>query len=457
MDQKGLWQAVLGELEVKISRANFATWFKNTSILSHEAGRVVVAVPNIFTKEWLEKKYDGDIKTALGKIAGRVEAVEYTVCAQTPAIASALTPAEAAAFETESLAVKPDFGPEVPAAATGMNSRYNFDSFVIGSSNQLAYAAAQAVAANPGTKYNPLFVYGGVGLGKTHLIQAIGNEILRRDPSKKIEYATSEGFTNEFVSSVSRKTPEAFTAKYRKVDVLIIDDIQFLGGKERTQEEFFHTFNALHHADKQIIMSSDKPPQAIPNLEDRLKSRFGSGMMVDIQPPDLETRAAILQKKAANIGFMLPNEVVEFLAKNIQNNIRELEGALTRLIAHCEFHSATPNVAIVTSLLTSFSHGQIKSRSLSSKTVLEKTAVFYDLSSDDITGPKRDREIVVPRQIAMYLMRQELGMSFPKIAKSTGGRDHTTAMHSVTKIERLLEQDESIRRQINQIKDKLYY
>lgn len=464
MDHNGVWQAVLGELEIKISRANFVTWFKNTSILSNENGCVTVAVPNIFTKEWLEKKYNGDIRSALEKIAGQVGTIEYTVCAQAPvamvSASAASSPAPVQTAQPSVAAAQFTAQPEITngaAAAAGLNRRYNFDNFIVGSSNQLAFAAATAVASNPGTKYNPLFIYGGVGLGKTHLIQAIGNAIAEQDSGKKIEYVTSEGFTNEFISSVGRKTTSAFTARYRKADVLIIDDMQFLGGKERTQEEFFHTFNALHQGDKQIIISSDKPPQAIPNLEDRLKSRFGSGMIVDIQPPDLETRSAILQKKAAMLGFMLPTEVVEFLAKNIQSNIRELEGSLTRLIAHCEFHSATPSLAVVTSLLSSFGHGQIKSRNLTSKVVVEKTAAFYDLSTDDIIGPKRDREIVVPRQIAMFLMRQELGMSFPKIAKSTGNRDHTTAMHSVSKIEKLIEQDETIRTQVNQIKDKLYY
>ncbi len=452
MDQKGLWQAVLGELELKISRANFVTWFKNTSVLTFEGGHVIVAVPNIFTKEWLEKKYNSEIRLALNKVLETEVTVEYSVCAQPVAQIS-----EQPVANLEPTPEPAEAAVEVTPTSTCLNPRYTFESFVVGNSNQLAFAAAQAVTRSPGTKYNPLYVYGGVGLGKTHLIQAIGNEILKNNPDKKIEYVTSEGFTSEFISSVSRKTTAAFTTKYRQADVLIVDDMQFLGGKERTQEEFFHTFNALHHAGKQIILSSDQPPQAIPGLEDRLKSRFSWGMIADIQPPDLETRAAIIQKKAAHLGFMLPLEVIEFLAKHIQNNVRELEGALTRLIAHCEFHSASPSVAVVTGLLTSFSGGQIKSRGLSSKAVVEKTAGFYDLSTDDILGPKRDREIVVPRQIAMYLMRQELGMSFPKIAKSTGNRDHTTAMHSVTKIERLIEQDESIRTQVNQIKDKLYY
>lgn len=447
-DHRGLWQAVLGELEVSISRAQFATWFKHTSIVGNEDGRVIVAVPNIITKEWLEKKYHDDIKAVLGKINGAIHSIEYRIG----------TPAAAAEQSTKaatgaSITLPTEAAEE--AKPTSLNRRYTFDNFVVGSSNELAYAAAQAVAKNPGTKYSPLFVYGGVGLGKTHLIQAIGNEILRRDPSKKVEYITSESFTNEFISSISRKRNDAFTDKYRKVDVLIVDDMQFLSGKEKTQDEFFHTFNALHHANKQIIISSDKPPQAIAGLEERLRSRFGWGMTADIQPPDLETRAAILQSKAAAQGVALPLDIIDYLARNVPNNIRELEGALTQLIAHCEFRSVEPNVALAAGLLSSIAASRPKPKPLTAKIVLEKTASYYDLQVADLTGPKRDKEIVVPRQIAMYLMRHELNLSFPKIASALGGRDHTTAMHSVSKIDGQMESNENLRLEINAIKERL--
>lgn len=450
MIEKGLWQAVLGELEVSISRANFATWFKHTSIIDNEHGQVVIAVPNIFTKEWLEKKYDGDIRKALTRVCDDFQGVEYKVRASgakaEPVLAETLLAAPRSQA-TESRAV----------AETNhtLNDKYTFEAFVVGSSNELAYAACQAVAKHPGTKYNPLFLYGGVGLGKTHLMQAVGNEIRRADPSKKVAYLTSEGFTNEFLSSLQRKRTDAFADKYRKIDVLIVDDIQFLAHKERTVEEFFHTFNALHQSSKQIILSSDRPPQSIVGLEDRLRSRFASGMSADIQAPDLETRSAIIMNKAISQGISLPVDVVEYLARNFMNNIRELEGALIKLLAHCELRGTEPSLAVTQALLGNNS-GQLRRKAPTPKFVIEQVAAYFDLGVADITGTKRDKEIVLPRQVAMYIMRQELGLSFPKIASAVGGRDHTTAMHSVSKIERQVEEDEMLRQEVAGIKERLY-
>ncbi|MBW3537865.1 chromosomal replication initiator protein DnaA [Candidatus Parcubacteria bacterium] len=461
MDKRGLWQAVLGELEVTISRATFATWFKQTAIISNEDGHVVVAVPNIFNKERLEKKYHQDIKSALVKIAGGVRSIEYRIsspaapAAEKPledTVQPATTPTPPSAPASPAALVPA----AAPAANSNLNPRYRFSNYVVGGSNELAYAACQAVAKRPGTKYNPLFIYGGAGLGKTHLIQAVGNEILQHHPSKKVEYITSEAFTNEFLSCLQRKNVDAFKQKYRQVDVLIIDDMQFLATKERTKEEFFHTFNALHQASKQIIISSDKPPQAIAGLEDRLKSRFASGMIADIQPPDLEMRSLILQNKAAAQNFNLPPEVTDHLARHVKQNVRELEGALTQLIANCEFHNTDPSLATVTAVLSNIAFSKPKLKPLSPRTVIEKTAAYFDLRPDDITGPKRDKEIVHPRQIAIYLMRREMNLSFPKIAQAVGGRDHTTAMHSVTKIEKRLEADEDLRHEINAIKEQLF-
>ncbi len=463
MDKRGLWQAVLGELELSISKASFGTWFKNTSIMSNEDGHVVVAVPNIFTKEWLEKKYHGDIKAALGKVA-HVRSVEYAITnTSVPAVAAASSASEPGNPFAEALPAapaRPSGTSKVAAtqnpASPAINPKYTFDNFVVGSSNELAYAACQAVVNSPGTKYNPLFIYGGVGLGKTHLMQAVGNEILRRDPSKHVEYVTSESFTNEFVSSIFSKKTDSFAKRFRNVDVLIIDDLQFLGSKEKTQEEFFHTFNTLHQANKQIILSSDKPPKAIPKLEDRLRSRFESGMIADIQAPDLETRSAILQSKALAQGVMLQNEVIDYLADNIKQNIRELEGALTQLIATCELRGLEPTVATAAGILGNIAATRPKQKLLTPKVVIEKTSNYYDLRPEDITGPKRDKEIVVPRQVAMYLMRHELNLSFPKIASSVGGRDHTTAMHSVSKIEKQVEVDEALRSEVSAIRERLF-
>lgn len=455
LGHKELWQAVLGELEVGVSRANFSTWFKHTSIIAQQDGHIVVGVPNIFTKEWLEKKYHNDIKESLARLISDFQSIEYKVSSKTPTTPQPINPLVTPS-PSPSYAQPRSAKPQAPSShMSGLNPKYTLDGFVVGSSNELAYAAAQAVVRYPGTKYNPLLLYGGVGLGKTHLIQAIGNEIIRKDPSKKVEYMTSEAFTNEFIASVGRKKVGGFSAKYRALDVLIIDDIQFLGNKEKTQEEFFHTFNALHQENKQIIMSSDKPPKAIPNLEERLRSRFTMGMSADIQAPDLETRSAILQAKASAHGVMLPIEVIDYFARHFQNNIRELEGALTRLMAICEVRGVEPSIATATSLLGNLTASTTKRRAATAKTIIEKTASYFDLQPADITGAKRDKEIVVPRQIAMYLMRHELNLSFPKIASSVGGRDHTTAMHSVAKIDKLIEVDESLRQDISAIKERI--
>ena len=401
MDVKALWQAVLGELEVTVSRANYSTWFRHTSIVSNENGHIIVAVPNIFTKQWLETKYHDDIHRAIGKLLGNVETIEYKVSS------SAVTGEDkAAGRKREPLKAKAvqTTLPSAPAANHNLNTRYTFDTYVVGSSNELAYAACQAVAKEPGTKYNPLYLYGGVGLGKTHLMQAVGNEILKRDPSQRIEYVTIESFTNEFINAIQKKKNGSFVDKYRNIDVLIIDDMQFLAGKEKTQDEFFHTFNALHQTNKQIIISSDKAPQLLTNLEDRLLSRFAMGMTADVQTPDLETRSAIVQSKAAEKGIILPLDVVEYLARHSQNNIRELEGALTKLIAHCELHNVDPSVEAAQLLVAGVNAGRPKLKPMSPRTVIDRVAAYFDLQAADILGSKRDKDIVVPRQIVMYLM-----------------------------------------------------
>jgi len=456
MDPKGLWQAVLGELEVTISRANFATWFRNTAIISNEDGHVVIGVPNIMVKNWLEKKFHSDIKATLSKMNSAVHTVEYKV-GNIPAAHIASTAPSMPAKRAEAPASKSSQAslPIQSAAPNNLNPRYTFESFVVGSSNELAYAACQAVAKSPGTKYNPLYLYGGVGLGKTHLMQAVGNEIIRRDPSKRIEYVTSESFTNAFIGAIQKKKNSAFVDKFRNVDVLIIDDMQFLAGKEATQDEFFHTFNALHQSNKQIIISSDKPPQLLVQLEERLRSRFSWGMTTDIQTPDLETRSAILQAKAAAQGKILPLDVIDYLARHAQQNIRELEGALTQLLAACEVRNLEPNVALATQLLAGQAAARPKFKPLTPKVVIERVAAYFDLQMADIIGAKRDKEIVVPRQIVMYLMRHEMNLSFPKIAQAVGGRDHTTAMHSVSKIEKAIEDDDSLRGDVSAIREQL--
>jgi chromosomal replication initiator protein len=458
MDSKGLWQAVLGELEVTVSRANFATWFRHTSIMSQEDGRVTIAVPNIMTKNWLQSKFHTDIMTTLSKMNSSITAVDYKV-GSGPSMALPLAkPSTGKRADSNNVAKSSQASLPITAASpanSNLNPRYTFANFVVASSNELAYAASMAVAKNPGTKYNPLYLYGGVGLGKTHLMQAVGNEILKDDPTKRIEYITIESFTNEFIGAIQKKQNSAFTDKFRNVDMLIIDDMQFLAGKEKTQDEFFHTFNALHQTNKQIIIASDKPPQLLVQLEERLRSRFAMGMVADIQSPDLETRSAILQAKAAIQGIILPLEVIDYLARHAQQNIRELEGALTQLLAFCEVRGLEPSVSAATQLLSGQAAARPKLRPLSPKAVIERVANYFDLQTADIIGAKRDKEIVVPRQITMYLMRHEMNLSFPKIAAAVGGRDHTTAMHSVSKIEKLLENDENLRSDVQALQERL--
>lgn len=454
--KNALWQTVLGEIELSVSRANFITWFKTSELLSNEGGEIVIGVVNIFAKEQMEARFNSLILDVLQKNGTQVSKISYTIISETKrkkAVTQTEKPLlmQAPVVETES---NRTFTQNHSSGNTsGLNPKYNFENFIVGSSNELAYTACQSVAVNPGTKYNPLFLYGGVGLGKTHLIQAVGNAICRKNPGTRVLYISSETFVNEFLDSIRFKK-KGFSNRYRNVDLLIIDDIQFIAGKERTQEEFFHTFNALHQANKQIIISSDKPPKAIPTLEDRLRSRFEWGMAIDIQSPDFETRCAILQTKASQSNVNLPRDVVEYLAANIQNNVRELEGALNQLIAHCELQRLEPNVETAKAMFSNVR--TTRPHHVTARQIIEKTAKHFQIESEDITSPKRDKHIVVPRQIAMYLLRSELHLSFPKIASELGRKDHTTAIHSVEKIQKASKLDFVIRQQITEIRDKLY-
>jgi chromosomal replication initiator protein len=461
MQQDTLWQAVLGEIELSVSRGNFVTWFKNTCLLKASDEEIVIGVPNVFIKQQLEKKYNDLVVETLQKNGVKAATVSYKISANAVAtkdpepVLSQTTP-QSVTITTST--PKPATRPTVSNSLShsyrqGLNERYTFDNFVVGASNELAFAACQAIAQQPGTKYNPLFLYGGVGIGKTHLIQAVGNVIGSRDPNAKILYITTEQFVQEFVDALRfRKTPD-FTGHYRTADVLIVDDIQFMAGKEKMQEEFFHTFNALHQANKQIIISSDKPPGEIPTLEDRLKSRLAGGMSIDMQIPDFETRCAIIQNKAQTHNIELDQAIVDYLATNVQNNIRELEGALNQLLAFCEMRGLEPTLSITTSLL---SVNKARPKHLSAKQIIERTARHFQVPMEDIVGPKRDKDIVVPRQVAMYMLRSELHLSFPKIARELGRKDHTTAIHSVEKIEKESRIDAGLRMAISEIKEHLY-
>ena len=457
MEQDKLWQAVLGDIEISLSRANYLTWFKNTQIIKHDTDKLIIGVPNVFIKQQLEKKYNDLVTETLSKNGVDGVLVEYK-------IQSVVRRPESE--ETISLPSSPTTSPANSAQpalknANGMrqafqpsiNERYTFESFVVGSGNELAYAACQAVAANPGTKYNPLFLYGGSGIGKTHLIQAVGNEIVAKQPSAKVVYINTEQFVQGFVDALRFKNSSAFAEHYRSADVLIVDDVQFLAGKEKIQEEFFHTFNALHQANKQLIISSDKPPKEIPTLSERLQSRFVWGMSIDMQNPDFETRCAILQIKSELQHIQLPSDVVDYLATNVSTNIRELEGALNQLLAFCEMRALEPNLAIASGLLGS---AQSRPKHLSARQIIERCARHYQVSVEDIVGPKRDKDIVVPRQVAMYMLRSELHLSFPKIARELGRKDHTTAIHSVEKIEKEQRIDPDVRSALAEIKERLY-
>lgn len=454
-----LWQAVLGEIELSVSRGSYVTWFKNTQLLRSKDGVVVIGVPNVFIKQQLERKFNQLILDTLKKNGVEPEKVEYKIHSGSalhrrieddPVMRATETPTKKAVTQATSAATSAGLRHKY---RQGLNERYTFESFIVGSGNELAYAACQAIAQSPGTKYNPLFLYGGVGIGKTHLIQAVGNAVLANNPSAHVVYISTEQFVQEFLDAIRFKKNTDFAGYYRTADVLIVDDMQFIAGKEKTQEEFFHTFNALHQANKQIIISSDKPPKDIPTLEERLRSRFAWGMSIDMQNPDFETRCAIIQTKATSHGVVLPPEVVEFLANNVQTNIRELEGALNQLLAFCEMRGLEADLQIVTGLL-----GGVKSRPkhLSPKQIIERTAKHFSVTIDDILGPKRDKDIVIPRQVAMYMLRSELHLSFPKIARELGRKDHTTAIHSVEKIEKESSLDADIRAAIAEIKERLY-
>lgn len=464
MQQDALWQAVLGEIELTISRGNFMTWFKGTSLLKHTDETITIGVTNIFIKQQLEKKYSEVIAQTLAKNGLVANTIEYKIAVSQPdKMRGAAAPSEPVQTATEAT-------PELAPATTlrpgdslgdglshsyrqGLNEQYTLDNFVVGSSNDVAFAACQAVAAQPGTKYNPLFLYGGVGIGKTHLIQAVGNILAARHPGAKVLYISTEQFVQEFVDALRFRKTAAFARHYRTADVLIVDDVQFIAGKEKMQEEFFHTFNALHQANKQIIISSDRPPKDIPTLQDRLRSRFSGGMTIDMQIPEFETRCAIVQNKAQNHGTELEREVVQYLATNINTNIRELEGALNQLLAYCEVRGLEPSLAIASSLLTI---SKTRPKHLSAKQIIERTAKHFQIPIEDIVGPKRDKDIVVPRQIAMYMLRNELKLSFPKIAKELGRKDHTTAIHSVSKIDKEAQTDASLRMAIAEIREHLY-
>lgn len=455
MEHDKLWQTALGDIEISLSRGNYVTWFKNTELIKASADTLLIGVPNVFIKQQLERKYNDLVLQTLQKngFTGTVTYKIHSPSRKNQPEEPITLPSPAKVSVDAPTAVRTGSNSLSRAYRQGVSDRYTFENFVVGSGNELAYAACQAVATEPGTKYNPLFLYGGVGIGKTHLMQAVGNAVVAKTPGARVVYVSSEQFLQEFVDALRYKKISDFTDHYRGADVLIVDDIQFIAGKEKVEEEFFHTFNALHQASKQIIISSDKQPRDIAGFAERLRSRFAWGMSIDMQNPDFETRCAILQIKAESHQVHLPNDLVDYLATNISTNVRELEGALNQLLAFCEMRGLEPNLAIATGLLGA---SQLRPKHLSARQIIERCAKHYQVSIEDIVGPKRDKDIVVPRQIAMYMLRSELHLSFPKIARELGRKDHTTAIHSVEKIEKESRLDADIRAALAEIKERLY-
>lgn len=439
---KKMWDTALTEIELVVSKANFTMWFKDTSIIKIEDGTVHLSVPNVFTKEWLVTKFHSLILKTLRGVSDHIRSLEFVVVRP-----------DTKKKGQEKDTIKPLN--ELPLQDLyinkddNLNPRYTFDNFVVGPFNELAFAASQAVIKRPGTTYNPLFFYGNTGHGKTHLIQAIGNHIKNSSPDKRVHYVTSEKFTIDYLNSLKENKVNYFKEKYRKYDVLIMDDIQFFSNTEKTQEELFHVFNTLYDNNKQIIFSSDKHPNFIPNLEDRLRSRFSAGMIIDIPQPDHESRMTILKTKSQLQGFTLSDEIVQFLAATITGNIRELEGVLNSVVCQSQLKNKELNINEVKNLIKNSTKPK---KTTSPKDVIKIIADFYNIEEQSIYEKTRRKEIIKPRQLIMYILREDFSISYPSIGKKLGGRDHTTVMHSCEKIKNEIKTNQVLLQEINQIR-----
>lgn len=481
MTPQELWQATLGELEISLSKANFTTWFKNTSIANYNNDKVIINVPNIFTKEYLSKKYHQAILKALKNVTqnNNLKEVEYKIDSSIqsknnftnfkPISSPEVKPIATAPKATETgnisslISQKNNHTTTISTAYKSnikLNPKYTFATFIVGKNNELAHAASLAVVKSPGNTYNPLFIYGGVGLGKTHLMHAIGNKLSESNPDSKICYTTCESFTNDYMNAIrsaseNPKSLEEFNNKYRSLDLFLIDDIQFLSGKERTEEAFFNIFNDLQQNGKQIIISSDRPPKAIPGIEQRLISRFEWGMIADISTPDFETKLAIIDEKLKEKDFSLNSDVKEYLANAILNNIRELEGILNKITAISQLQNRVLDLNEIKQITSQIMINTQKN-SLTPKNIIKKVAEYFDISIEDIIGPCRKKNLTEPRQIIMYLIRDELKLSFPVIGQELGGRDHTTVIHACDKIINEIKINDKIRQDVNILKQKIY-
>lgn len=442
MEARQLWQTTLGKLQVQLPKPVYDTWMSATTGISYEDGVLVVGVQSAYAKDWLENRMYSVIQRAVSEIAGRTSVIRFIVSRnhrteETIELLEGSTPQnpQPVTFDT-------DF--------SRLNPKYTFDTFIVGQSNRLAHAGSLAVAENPGGSYNPLFIYGGAGLGKTHLLHAIGNHISKK--AKRPLYVSAETFTNELINAIRNRTTDDFRAKYRTIDVLLLDDVQFIISKERTQEEFFHTFNDLYQENKQIVLSSDRAPRGFEGLEERLRSRFEWGLSVDIQPPDLETRMAILGAKAESHQEQVPGEVLEYIAQQSPSNVRELEGALNRVIALAHLMAYPLNIPTAQRALGAMVGPKPK---VTVDQIVDTVSQYYHFTREDLLGPRRTQELAFARQLAMYLARQMTDLSLPQIGGALGGRDHTTVMYGCDKLQKLFEKDEQVRRQVQEIKERV--
>ena len=449
MNPEQIWQAAQEELRFQLSKPSYETWLKNASLVGREKNAFKIGVPTKLAKDWLEDRYSAMIKETLSAIVSGDVSVAFEVVPGQPEPLSRRT-AVAVAEEPP-----PEEEEPVLAEASQLNPKFQFQHFVVGNNSRFAHAACRAVAVTPAKAYNPLFLYGGVGLGKTHLMHAIGHAVLEKHHRRRVAYVTSEKFMNEMISSIQEGRMNDFRTRYRTVDVLLVDDIQFLAGKDRTQEEFFHTFNSLHELNRQIVISSDRPPKEIPTLEDRLRSRFSWGLIADIQPADFETRVAILKSKVGPYARLVPEDVLSFIAHKIAKNIRELEGALIRVIAHASLNHSTVNVDMAAKLLQDVIPST-DTRTLSVDAISRTVANFYHISLEEMKGKRRDKHIVFPRQVAMYLIREETASSLPAIGQAFGGRDHTTVLHSYEKISTDSKEDQRLQADLRKLRELLY-
>ncbi|MFA5432398.1 MAG: chromosomal replication initiator protein DnaA [Candidatus Paceibacterota bacterium] len=450
MTNEELWQTVLSQIQLNISPANFATWFANTRISLIESNEVIVSVPNSFSKEWLEQKYHKDILKILKSLDEEIKEIKYVV----NPVNVKMNISQKRGIKKEETVEQQGFSELEVSKDTNLNPKYTFDNFIIGPFNEIAFAASMAVVEEPGKNYNPLFVYGEVGLGKTHLIQAIGNKIKKNDPAKKVKYIPAEKLISTIVNAIRNQSVEELKKNLREIDVLIVDDIQFLAGKDKTQEEFFHTFNSLYQKNKQIILSSDRHPNNIPAITERLKSRFNGGMIADINIPDYETRMAILKQKMEEKNAIIPADILDYIANNIQKNVRELESAINRMIIYKKTNNRFIELEEAKKLLKNIIVSPSKITNY--KKIVESITEFYDIPSGNMFFSSRKKEFARPRQIAMYLLKKELKMSYSEIGRKFGGKDHTTVIHAFQLIEKEYEENEKIHQEVELILQRIY-